>query len=98
MSSLTPKIKKLQKALELRGNIYLFTKTQVYSKKLSRLCTLNKLDYLMPVEDYNKLHPEKPKDVKRYQFVKVEVIDSFRELDILLCLLDVYKKAGDDSG
>lgn len=98
MSVLTPKIRKLQKALELKGKIYLVTKTQVFSNKLGRLCTLNKLDYLMPVDEYNKLYPEKPKDENKYKLVKVEVESSFREIDILLRLVDVYQKVGESGG
>ena len=38
--NLTGKIKKIAKALELKGMIYLYSREQVYSEKLSKVCTM----------------------------------------------------------
>lgn len=98
MSVLTPKIRKLQKALELKGKIYLVTKTQVFSNKLGRLCTLNKLDHLMPWEEFKKKFPDKAERKKKKGVpVRVEIIRTFKEIDVLMYLVEVLK-AGDKDG
>ncbi len=97
MKNISSKIRKLIKALEMRGEIYLYTKEQIYSLKLDKICTINKLSRLMSVEEYNLLHPDKKKNPKKYEYVKDSVIDSFKEIDILLELVEIYK-AGDSSG
>ena len=102
MASLMPKIKKLLKALEIEGKIYLFSKSQVYSQKLGKICTVNKIDVMMPLEEYFEKFPEKRKNRKRYKndYVRIPVADSFREVDILLRLAHIYKqlKGGGPSG
>lgn len=98
MKNISSKIKKLIKALEMRREIYLFTKEQTYSFNLDKICTLNKLSHLMPANKYYSMHPEKKRrknDNRKY--IKVPVIDSFKEIDILLELVEIYK-AGDASG
>lgn len=97
MKNISSKIRKLIKALEIRGEIYLYTKEQIYSFKLDKICTINKLSRLMSVEEYNLLHPDKKKNPKKYEYVKDSVIDSFKEIDVLLELVEIYK-AGDSSG
>lgn len=100
MASLMPKIKKLLKALEVKGKIYLFSKSQVYSQKLGKICTVNKLDVMMPLEEYFEKFPEKRKNGDRYKsdYVRVPVADSFREVDVLLSLADIYKQLRDVEG
>lgn len=51
----------------------------------------------MSVDEYNKMYPEKKKNPNKCDFVKVPVIESFREINILLCLAQIYK-AGGSSG
>ena len=98
MKNISSKIKKLIKALEIRGEIYLFTKEQIYSCKLEKICILNRLSYLMPASKYYAMHPEKKRRKNdNREYVKYPIVDSFKEIDILLELVEIYK-AGDASG
>lgn len=90
MSKMTGKIGKLLKALEMRNQIYLFTREQVYSPKVKKACMVKKLSYLMPADRYYELHPEKKR--KDVEYVKVPVAESFREIDILLELVDIHRR------
>jgi hypothetical protein len=96
--NLQRKINKLVKALNNKGYICLFNKEQFYSSKLSKVCTINKVFHLMPVEEYNKLYPDDKKNPDKYEFVKDEIIKSFKQEEILLKLVEIYKKVGDSSG
>lgn len=90
------KIRKITKALELRGEVYLYSRTQVYSNKLNKICTLFNLDYLMPWDEYEKKYPAKAARKKKKGVpVRVEVVRTFREIEVLLYLVNVLK-AGDD--
>ena len=92
------KIRKLIKALELRGEIYLFTKEQQYSSKTQKTCNLNKLSQVLPIDEYYKKHPEKKrKKSDEREHVKVPISSSFKEVNILLTLADIYK-AGEVNG
>nr|DAW68298.1 MAG TPA: hypothetical protein [Caudoviricetes sp.] len=96
--NLTGKIRKIIKALEMRGLIYLYSREQVYSQKLSKVCTMYRIDYLMPWEEYKKKFPDKAERKKNKGVsVRVEMARSFREIDILLYIVDVLK-AGDEGG
>ena len=96
--NLTGKIRKIIKALEMRGLIYLYSREQVYSQKLSKECTMYRIDYLMPWEEYKKKFPDKAERKKNKGVsVRVEMARSFREIDILLYIVDVLK-AGDEGG
>lgn len=96
--NLTGKIRKIIKALEMRGLIYLYSREQVYSQKLSKVCTIYRIDYLMPWEEYKKKFPDKAERKKNKGVsVRVEMARSFREIDILLYIVDVLK-AGDEGG
>lgn len=96
--NLTGKIRKIIKALEIRGLIYLYSREQVYSQKLSKVCTMYRIDYLMPWEEYKKKFPDKAERKKNKGVsVRVEMARSFREIDILLYIVDVLK-AGDEGG
>lgn len=96
--NLTGKIRKIIKALEIRGLIYLYSREQVYSQKLSKVCTMYRIDYLMLWEEYKKKFPDKAERKKNKGVsVRVEMARSFREIDILLYIVDVLK-AGDEGG
>ena len=96
--NLTGKIKKIAKALELKGMIYLYSREQVYSEKLSKVCAMYKLDHLMPWDEYKEKYPDKAERKRnKGANVRVEVARSFREIDILYYLVNVLK-AGDNSG
>lgn len=82
----------------MRGLIYLYSREQVYSQKLSKVCTMYRIDYLMPWEEYKKKFPDKAERKKNKGVsVRVEMARSFREIDILLYIVDVLK-AGDEGG
>lgn len=92
MKNLWSTIKKLLTALSQRGEIFLVNREMVYSEKLEKMCTLYKLNRLTPTEEYYKNNPDKKrrKDDDR-QFVKETVNSSFKEVDILLNLVAIYK-------
>lgn len=98
MINLQSKIYKLLKALELKGYIYLLNKEQIYSNKLGKILNVNKLYRLMPVQEYNKLYPNKKKDLEKYKNVKVEILSTFKKSDILLRLVEIYKEVGEMNG
>lgn len=98
MKNISSKIRKLTRALEVKGKIYLVNKEQFYSIKKQRICTTHKLSQLLPIEEYNKLNPEDKKDPKKYEYVKVKILKSFNEIDILMQLVDIYKKVGGADG
>lgn len=97
MGMLAGKIKKLCQALAMRGEIYLIDRRQQYSEKLGKPVTVLILNKSIPVEEYNRLNPEKQKNPEKQHRLKVAIMDSFKEIDILLRLVDIYK-AGDSSG
>ncbi|HDK7180717.1 TPA: hypothetical protein PTW06_003636 [Clostridium botulinum] len=92
MVNIQGKIIKLIKALEFKGYIYLFNKEQIYSNSKEKICSINKLFHLIPIEEYNKMHPDKEKDPSKYKYIKEEVLTTFRQQDILLKLVDIYKE------
>lgn len=94
---LWPKISRLLKALEMRGEIYLVSKEMIYSKKFEGTATIRKLYRMTPVAEYNRNHPDKPKDPIKHELVKENITESFKDIDILLKLVEIYK-AGEDSG
>ncbi|AUN23731.1 hypothetical protein RSJ21_00045 (plasmid) [Clostridium botulinum] len=98
MVNIQSKIIKLIKALEFKGHIYLFNKEQIYSNNRGKICSINKLFHLIPIEEYNKMHPDKKKDPSKHKYVKEQVITTFRKQDILFELVDVYKKVGGGDG
>lgn len=92
------KIKKLLTALSIKGYIYLVNREQFLSNISGRICTVHKLFHLMPVEEYNKLYPDDKKDPEKHKFVKLKILSTFRQEEILITLVNIYKKAGDSSG
>ena len=96
--NISGKIRKIAKALEIKGVIYLYSRDQVYSEKLSKVCTLYKLDHLMPWEEFKKKFPDKAERKKKKGVpVRVEIIRTFKEIDVLMYLAEVLK-AGDKDG
>lgn len=98
MRNIQGKIFKLLKALEIKGYKYLMNREQIYSNKIGRILNINKLFYLMPIEEYNKLNPDDKKNPDKYKFVKVEVLSTFKKPEILLKLVEIYKKVGEMNG
>lgn len=98
MKNISSKIRKLTRALEVKGKIYLVNREQFYSIKKQKVCTTHKLSQLLSIEEYNKLNPEDKKDPKKYEYVKVEILKSFSEIDILIKLVDIYQEVGGADG
>jgi hypothetical protein len=96
MGRFAGKINKLCIALSKRGRIYLIDRRQQYSQKLDKPVTIIILNRLYPIAEYNKLFPMNKKDPEKQKFVKKPVLDSFKEINILLALVAIYKE-GDDS-
>lgn len=92
------KINKLIKALNMNGYIYLVNREQFLSKKSNRVCSVCKLFHLMPIEEYNSMYPDKAKDIKKYEYVKVEILSTFKQEEILLELVEIYKEVGGADG
>lgn len=92
------KINKLIKGLNIYGYIYLVNREQFISKKTGDVCTAYKLFHLMDIEDYNEEYPDKKKDLDKYSKVKVEVLSTFKQQEILLELVRVYKEVGGADG
>lgn len=90
------KISKLLMALRQKGYIFMLHKEQNWSSKLNRVSTIYKLFRLVPVEEYNKTYPDKKRDPDKYEYVKVEVYKSFKQVDVLLKLAELYKEAGEE--
>lgn len=92
MKSLWPIIKKLLTALGQRNELYMVNREMVYSDKISKMCTVYKLNRLTPIDEYYANHPEKKrKKNDERQFVKEVINSSFKEKDILLNLVEIYK-------
>ncbi|WP_338630698.1 hypothetical protein [Clostridium baratii] len=92
------KINKLIKGLNIYGYIYLMNREQILSKKTGNACTVYKLFHLMDVEDYNEQYPDKKKDPDKYSNVKVEILSTFKQQEILLELVKIYKEVGGADG
>lgn len=92
------KINKLIKALNTKGYIYLVNKEQFLSKKSNKVCTVYKLFHLMDIEEYNRLYPDDKKDTNKYSSVKVELLSTFNQIEILLKLVELYKEVGGADG
>lgn len=91
MSVLTSKIRKLQRALETQhGEVYLVNRAQIYSEKLGKVCTKFVLDKIMTWEEYKALNPKTKK--KPRNTVRENVLESFKEIDVLLALAEAYKQ------
>lgn len=89
--NLNPKIDKLLKALEFRGDIYLLSNEQIYSTKLKKIILVMKLSRVISVEKYNELFPEKPKNPKKQKTVRYEIFKTFSKKELLFKLIEEYK-------
>ena len=94
MKNVSSKIRKLTKALEAKREIYLVNREQYYNANRGRVSTIHKLSQLIPVEEYNRMFSDNKKDIEKYQYVKVEVLRSYVEIDILMKLAEIYKEVG----
>ncbi len=92
------KINKLIKGLNIYGYIYLVNREQFVSNKTGNVCTVYKLFHLMDIEEYNKKYPNNKKNPEKYSKVKEEILSSFKQQDILLKLVDIYKEVGGADG
>ena len=81
------KINKLIKGLNIYGYIYLVNREQFVSNKTGNVCTAYKLFHLMNVEDYNNMYPDDKKDPNKYSKVKLEILSTFKQQEILLKLV-----------
>lgn len=98
MQSLWPKIRKLLNALNNNGYMLMVNREMIYSSKLEKMCTILKLKQLIQIDLYYAMNPEKKrrKNDKR-EFVKEELVSSFKEIDVLKKLVEIWKefKGGD---
>ncbi|OPF51538.1 hypothetical protein BH721_01395 [Clostridium baratii] len=92
------KINKLIKGLNIYGHIYLVNREQLVSNKTGNVCTVYKLFHLMPIEEYNEMYPDRKKDPDKYSNVKVEILSAFKQQEILLELVRIYKEVGGADG
>lgn len=92
------KINKLCIALKLKGYTFLINKEQFYSKKLNKVCTLNRLIRLMTIDEYNSIHPKAKKDTEKYEYVKEEIFRSCSNVEILKELVKLYREISDKNG
>lgn len=92
------KINKLIKALNTYEYIYLVNREQFLSKISNKVCTVYKLFHLMDIEEYNRMYPDDKKDTNKYSSVKVEVLSTFNQVEVLLKLADLYKEVGGADG
>lgn len=92
------KINKLIKGLNIKGYIYLLNKEQFLSEKSNRTCSIYKLFHLMPIEEYNEMYPDRKKDPDKYSNVKIEILSAFKQQEILLELVRIYKEVGGADG
>ena len=92
------KINKLIKGLNIYGYIYLVNREQFVGNKTGNVCTVYKLFHLMDVEDYNNMCPDNKKDTNKYSKVKVEILSTFKQQEILLKLVEIYKEVGGADG
>lgn len=92
------KINKLIKALNIKGYIYLVNREQFVSKNTGNVCTVYKLFHLMDIEDYNNMYPDNKKDPNKYSKIKVEILSTFKQQEILLKLVELYKEVGGADG
>lgn len=99
MNNIQGKINKLCMALKInKKQTYLIDKRQFYNDTFEKVCTLIKINRLMPTEEYNKIHPFNKKNSKKYKYVKEEIYSSTSNIKILKKLAELYKEAGGSSG
>lgn len=85
MRSMRATIQKVLTALNYNGCIMVIDHKGVYVHTLGRVVTKHYLKYYQPTAVYNELNldEKKHKNPDSYDFVAVDVMDSFREVNIL---------------
>ena len=92
MGKFAGKINMLCKALAARGQIYLIDRKQVYSEKLNKPVTLIVVSKDMTAEEFNAAYPDKkPKDPEKVSRVKVSLIETFSEVEVIKYLAAALK-------
>lgn len=92
------KINKLIKALDVKGYIYLVNKEQNISSTTNKVYSVYKLFHVMDIETYNREYPEDKKNPSKYDYVKINIESSCDQVEILLKLVEIYKKVGGADG
>lgn len=91
--SIARKIKKLMKALQLRGEIYFYDRKQLWSEKHEKVYTMHTLVKPQSIEEYKRKHPHfHPK--KGQKTVRETICKTPAQIELLLTLVRIYK--GDD--
>lgn len=75
----------LLKALNYKGYILTIDHIGNYVPKLKKSVVKHHLFYLQPTAVYNFLHPKvkHKREPKEWEFTKVKVMDSYRDIDVL---------------
>ena len=96
-NSISSKIYKLLTALTMRGDRYLYNREQVWSEKLGKACNTHQLYRWYQIDEYIRIHPDY---VKRgdERSKRVFITSSFKQIDILLRLVDIYRGDNDEEG
>lgn len=99
MGKFAGKINTLCKALAARGEIYLIDRRQHFSEKLNKPVTLIVVNKNVPVEEYNRMYapPDKQKDPDKAKAVKVSLLETFSEVEVIKHLAAAIK-GGDVGG
>ena len=96
MQNLQGKIKKLLFAVNRENDgkfCYLLHRKQTFSPKKNKIYNLRILSIVMKTEDWNDNFPAHRKDRRKYkkETVQAEVYSGFKDLEILLILVDILK-------
>ena len=95
MGKFRSKIKKVMMALAVNHNeIYLLNTRQTWSEQFQKPLTVLTLQKRMTREEWNRLHPNKQ---TKKEFRNDNVLETFREIEILLYLVEQLK-AGEKDG
>lgn len=89
------KVVKLIRALKQYDKIYIVCKVQYYNVKMSKVLSIMKLRQIIPVAEYRKKINPNYKGKK--DFIDEEIMTSFKEIDILLYLIEIYKEVQTDA-
>lgn len=83
-------------ALAVNHNeIYLLDSRQVWSTHLKKAIQKYTLNKRMSKEEYNAIHPNKPTEADWKNDI---VLDTFKEIEVLLYLVEELKKRGEMNG
>lgn len=94
MGRFRSKIKKVMMALAVnRGEIYLLNTRQTWSEQFQKPLTVLTLQKRRTREEWNKLHPNKPTE---QEFRNDNVLETFKEIEVLLYLVEQLQKSGEN--